>query len=121
MRWAKGDGAAVGAVFRGANRNGWRRWTTTCTVTAAEPGRHFAFDVSHTRLPVARWCYDIRPRGEGCVVTESTKDRRPRWFAALGRLATGVSDRGAANQTHIEATLQRLKARAESRLTSRVG
>lgn len=114
MRWARGDAAAVGAVFRGANRNGWRRWTTTCTVTAADPGRHFAFDVSHTRLPVAHWSYDFRSRGEGCVVTESTRDRRPRWFAALSPLATGVSDRGGANQAHIEATLRRLKARAEA-------
>ncbi len=114
MRWAAGDGAAVGAVFRGANRNGWRRWTTSCTVTAAEAGSHFAFDVSHTRVPVARWSYDIRPRGRGCVVTESTQDHRPRWFAALSRVATGVADRGRANQAHIEATLQRLKARAES-------
>jgi Polyketide cyclase / dehydrase and lipid transport len=104
MRWAKGNGAVVGAVFRGANRNGWRRWTTTCAVTAAEPGSHFAFEVSHTRLPVTRWSYDIRPRGQGCVVTESTQDRRPRWFAAISPVATGVADRGRANEAHIEAT-----------------
>jgi hypothetical protein len=46
MRWHKGEKAAPGAVFKGTNRNGWRRWTTTCTVTDAEPGRRFAFLVS---------------------------------------------------------------------------
>ena len=45
MQWRKGDAAAPGAVFTGHNRNGSQTWTTTCTVTDAEPGRVFAFDV----------------------------------------------------------------------------
>src|ERR671938_268524 len=61
MRWTKGTRAAPGAVFRGTNRNGIRRWTTTCTVTEAEPGRRFAFDVRHTVVPISRWEYDIVP------------------------------------------------------------
>lgn len=114
MRWAKGSSAAPGAVFRGSNRNGWHRWTTTCTVTAADAGRRFAFDVSHTKIPISRWQYDIEPTESGCTVTESTSDRRPGWFDRLAPLATGVKSRGGANAKHIEATLGRLKARAES-------
>jgi hypothetical protein len=113
LRWKKGGGAVPGAVFRGTNRNGWRRWTTTCTVTDADPGRRFAFNVSHTTLPVARWQYDIEPTTGGCTVTESTWDRRYGWFAFASRPFTGVGDRAGTNTRNIEATLQRLKARAE--------
>jgi uncharacterized protein YndB with AHSA1/START domain len=115
MRWTKGSGPAPGSVFRGANRNGWHRWTTTCTVTDAESGSRFAFEVRHPPgLPIARWQYDIEATTGGCVVTETTWDRRPTWFAKAAVLATGVRDRAATNGTHIEATLQRLKARAEA-------
>ncbi|MDT5265573.1 MAG: hypothetical protein QOI90_2199, partial [Mycobacterium sp.] len=38
MKWRKGNKAAPGAVFKGTNRNGIRRWMTVCTVTDAEPG-----------------------------------------------------------------------------------
>lgn len=119
MRWTKGDRAVAGASFRGTNRNGLRRWTTTCTVTDAEPGRRFAFEVRHTVLPISRWQYEIEPAEGGCTVTESTWDRRPGWFKGVAGLATGERDRAAANARHIEATLQRLKARAEADANAR--
>jgi Polyketide cyclase / dehydrase and lipid transport len=114
MRWAKGDAAAPGAVFKGTNRNGWRRWTTKCTITDAAPGQTFAFNVSHTGIPVSRWQYDITPAGEGCSVTESTWDRRPGWYKTPAGLYTGIMNRAGANSDHIQATLQRLKERAEA-------
>jgi hypothetical protein len=115
MEWVSGDAAAAGAVFKGHNRNGSKTWTTKCTVTAAEPGRAFAFDVRSTGLPIAHWRYDIAAAGDGgCTVTERTWDRRPGWFKPLAGLATGISDRDAANAEHIKATLARLKAKAES-------
>jgi len=114
QRWTKGDTATPGAVFKGTNRNGLRRWTTTCTVTDAEPGRRFAFDVRHLVVPISRWEYEIVPTAEGCTVTESTWDRRPGWFRGVAGLATGTMDRAGTNAAHIEATLQRLKARVES-------
>jgi uncharacterized protein YndB with AHSA1/START domain len=119
MRWTKGDHAVPGATFRGTNRNGFRRWTTTCTVTDADPGRRFAFEVRHTVLPIARWQYDIVATDGGCTVTESTWDRRPGWFKGVAGLATGERDRAAANARHIAATLQRLEAWAEQRRVSR--
>ena len=115
MEWQKGNAMRPGAVFKGHNRNGTKKWTTTCTVTEAEPGRVFAFDVRHTVLPIAHWRYDIEPAdGGGCRVTERTWDRRPAWFAKVARRATGVKDRAAANSAHIKATLERLKAKAET-------
>lgn len=100
--------------FAGHNENRGRRWSTRCTVTDAEPGRRFAFDVRYSILPVARWQYDIVAADGGCEVTESTWDRRPGWFRKVAGKATGVSDRVAANTEHIRLTLQRLKQRAET-------
>ncbi|MGZ8802319.1 MAG: SRPBCC family protein [Mycobacterium sp.] len=114
MQWRKGDAARPGAVFSGHNRNGSHTWTTKCTVTAAEPGRAFAFDVRSAGIvPIAHWRYDIAPTDGGCTVTESTWDRRPRWIVKPAALTTGISDRNAANTEHIRLTLQRLKERAE--------
>ncbi|WP_304109406.1 SRPBCC family protein [Mycolicibacterium bacteremicum] len=114
MSWTKGSAAAPGAVFKGQNRNGSKSWSTTCTVTTAEPGRAFAFDVKSAVFPVAHWRYDIVPAEGGCTVTESTWDRRAGWFKKVAGLATGVSDRDTANAEHIRLTLQRLKERAEA-------
>jgi len=114
MQWRKGSAVSPGAVFTGRNQSGSRRWSTKCTVTDAEPGRLFAFDVSHTIFPIARWQYDIVAADGGCRVTESTWDRRPGWFRKVAGKATGVSDRVAANTEHIRLTLQRLKQRAEA-------
>ncbi|MBO0679846.1 SRPBCC family protein [Mycolicibacterium sp. S2-37] len=118
MTWKKGvgtDGAArPGAVFTGSNRNGSRSWKTTCTVTDATAGRSFGFDVRSLVIPVAHWRYEITPIATGCRVTESTWDQRPGWFRTVAGLATGVQDRTAANNRHIQATLDRLKATAEA-------
>lgn len=113
MSWTKGAAAAPGAVFTGRNRNGAKSWSTTCTVTAADPGKAFAFDVKSAMLPIAHWRYDIVATERGCTVTESVWDRRPGWFKKFAGLATGVSDRDSANAEHIRLTLQRLKERAE--------
>ncbi|MDV3123765.1 SRPBCC family protein [Mycobacterium sp. 21AC1] len=113
MQWQKGNAAAAGAVFKGHNRSGSKSWTTTCTVTDAEPGRAFAFDVKSLVFPVAHWRYDIAETDGGCTVTESTWDRRAGWFKAIAGRATGVCDRDGANAEHIKLTLQRLKERAE--------
>ena len=115
MEWRKGDKVSPGAVFKGTNRNGSHRWSTTCTVTEAEPGRVFAFDVRYTVLPIAHWRYDIVPaEGGGCRVTERAWDRRPGWFSKTAWIGTGVRDRDAANAEHIKLTLARLKEKAEA-------
>jgi len=115
MEWRNGDAAQPGAVFKGRNRNGIFRWSTTCTVTDAEPNQVFAFDVRYLGVPVARWRYDIADTGGGCRVTERTWDRRPGWFTKTAWIGTGVRDRDAANVKHIKLTLQRLKEKAEAR------
>jgi uncharacterized protein YndB with AHSA1/START domain len=107
------DGPEVGARFRGRNQIGWRRWSTTCTVTAADPGRRFAFRVASVGgLPVADWSFEMAPTEGGCRVTESCTDRRGRIMHTLGRLVTGVADRDAHNRPGMEQTLARLSAAA---------
>jgi hypothetical protein len=70
--WIDGaTGPAAGAAFRGHNRLGPRRWTTTSTVTMAEPGREFAFTVRVGGREATRWRYEFKPRDGGTVVTES--------------------------------------------------
>ena len=116
-RWLDGvDTAAVGARFRGYNRNGMRRWATTCRVTDADPDRRFAYEVtaSPLRIPISRWQYDIEPSPEGCTVTETNWLRVPLWFIPFAILITGVSDRIGANNAHITSTLERLKTHLES-------
>ena len=58
--WVEGATApVVGARFRGHNK---RRagWKTTCTVTVAEPGRQFAFEVGKGETA---WRYSFAPSG----------------------------------------------------------
>lgn len=114
MEWVQGNSAQPGSIFKGHNRNGHHKWTTTCTVTEAHAGRSFAFDVKYTILPIATWRYAITNlESGGCRVTESTWDQRPAWFKKFAKLATGISDRDSANNAHIRVTLERLKHRAE--------
>ncbi len=115
MKWSRGDCARPGAMFKGDNRNGGRKWTTNCTVTEAVPGRVFAFDVRSGIIPVAHWRYEIVTADDGCHVTEATWDRRPGWFRKIAGIATGVPDRDTENSKNIAATLARLKEHAEAR------
>lgn len=108
-RWV-GDVAAaeVGARFRGTNRRGPLIWTTTCTVTAADPGRQFAFTVSWAGVPISDWAYTITPAGAGCEVVEAWSDRRPGFMRVASMPVMGVVDRGAHNRRGMEATLEAL-------------
>lgn len=112
-RWVRGGGPVVGAVFRGSNAAGKRRWSTTSTVVEAEPGRSFVFDVTSFGLGVARWSYRLEPVEGGCRVTETWEDRRGRLIEAAGGLVTGTKDRRGFTRTSIEHTLAQVKTRLE--------
>lgn len=114
MTWHKGDTVRPGAVFKGANRNGKKTWTTTCTITEATPGQVFAFDVHSARVPVAHWRYDIIAADGGCRVTESTWDNRPGWFAKIAGFAAACTTGCRSTPSTSTPPLRRLKARAEN-------
>ena len=104
---------AVGAKFRGTNRHGLAIWMTSVTITGADAGQRFAFDVDVLGVPISTWEYTFADAADGCLVTERWTDRRPRWMR-VSSIATGVADRPAHNRRNMQATLAKLKAAAES-------
>jgi len=114
-RWIDGaNGPAVGAKFRGRNAKGLRRWSTTCVVTDATPGKRFAFEVTYGPLSISTWEYDLSGNGSSTRVTESWTDRRPAWMKVASGPVMGVIDRAAHNRREMEQTLASLKKAAES-------
>jgi uncharacterized protein YndB with AHSA1/START domain len=117
MRWVGGlAGPAVGARFRGRNRSGWRRWSTTCTIVRYDPGSQIAWDVSAGPLAVARWSYSIEP-GEVAAATtvrERFEDHRGSFLRSMGPLVRGTRDADGRNRANMATTLARLKAQAET-------
>jgi ligand-binding SRPBCC domain-containing protein len=112
--WVKGaTGPALGAVFKGHNRNGIRRWSTKVTVVACEPGKVFEFAVTSGPLEVANWRYELEDTdsGSGCRVTESWQDKRKPWFATVARVTGDHSAEHTRRQ--MEETLARLAVAAE--------
>jgi hypothetical protein len=112
--WLDGaTGPAVGARFRGhVKRNGKGPiYWTTCTVTASEPGREFAFGVGSEDKPLNVWRYQLEPAGDGTDVTESfqlanTLPLRLYW-GLLGWT------RGKTNRNGMRTTLERMRADVE--------
>jgi hypothetical protein len=112
-KWVKGaTGPALGAVFKGNNKNGFLRWSTTVTVVGCEPGKLFEFAVTAGPLTVATWRYEFEDSDTGCRVTESWVDERKPWFCAVARV---MGDHGAGNaEQQMAATLAELARVAEA-------
>ena len=115
--WVDGaSGPTVGARFKGSNRRGKAKWSTTCEVIAADRGREFAFAVGGADKPSTVWRFVLDPGTDGVVVTESFEMAKP--LSAFSRLvtraATGVSDRRADLEAGAAATLAALKVAAEA-------
>jgi hypothetical protein len=116
--WVDGaTGPQAGARFKGTNGRGIARWSTTPTVSVAEPGHEFAFVTSHLGRNMTSWTYRFEPVSQGTRVTESFELLRdmPWYFRLADRLLMGVTDRQADLETNLEETLRRLKAAAEHR------
>ncbi len=115
----------VGDEFVGRNRRGPGRWSTACTVIAAEPGERFAFRVDRIGLrrpllrgAIATWSYTLEPVGAGrSRVTETWQDDRTgwsdAWAARFDRLVTRGSTFAQFQAGNIRRTLERLKADLE--------
>jgi uncharacterized protein YndB with AHSA1/START domain len=105
------SGPVVGAQFKGSNALGSLKWSTKPTVTAADPGRVFAFQVPGGGGPL--WTYELIATPTGTIVRESMKQERrsPAPIRFMQRLA-GVRDREANLRTSMATTLERLAAAA---------
>ncbi|MFC5290743.1 SRPBCC family protein [Actinokineospora guangxiensis] len=119
--WLDG-GPALGARFRGTNRNGEREWWTRVRVVEfAPPGRgspgRFAFDArTPFGMRVSRWAYEVTPTAEGCLLAEHWYRVGNRFIrTVMGPQVTGQADRPGFNAKSIEHTLAAVKAHAEAR------
>jgi hypothetical protein len=99
-----------GSRFRGTNRIGRLRWSTTCTVIAVEPSRLLVFDARHWSGATTRWVFDLRAEGAETTVRESFRTiNSPAVIIILDRLA----GRPRRLLVGMRATLERLSAEAE--------
>lgn len=119
------DQAHVGMRFVGDNRRGPIRWQTECVVTAAEPGRRFAFDVvrygfgrAMAPINVASWAYDFEASDGGTRVTETWTDGRTRWPDFTIRIFDPIATRKPSfaefQRSNIARTLANLKRELET-------
>ncbi len=111
----RATGPAVGARFRGTNRRGVARWSTTATITVADPGHEFAFVTSHMGRDMTQWTYRFEATPGGTEVAETFEMLRdmPWYFRMADRVLMGVSDRHADLEANLVASLHRLKDVAE--------
>ena len=114
-RWL-GDatGPAVGARFKGTNKRGIARWSTTNEVVEADPGRAFSFKTLQSGY---QWTYRMEPDATGTLVTESRaafKDR-PLVAKVFTQILLGGEDGHTEElRAGMRQTLERVKAIAEA-------
>ena len=107
--WAKGaTGPAVGATFKGRNKNGKKKWGTNVVVNACDAPKKFSFGLMVNRKNWCDWVYEIEPTATGCRVTHSWIDHRGAVAGFLGKMVSGVADRATHNKKNMEVTLQNL-------------
>ncbi len=109
--WIDGaTGPAVGARFKGSNKRGIVRWSTKPTVTVAEPGKEFTFEVGSPGKEDTRWSYTMTPSGGGTELTESFEALR---YILFFKVVSPPKRRKVQLQQGVEQTLERIKQAAE--------
>ena len=120
VRWLDGarSPATPGARFQGWNRFGWMRWSMTCQVNTAEPGRELAFSTIQRERALVHWRYRLEPADGGTDLIESFQVI---WLPFTARLAEDVlmRDRDRRREEAMRATLSRIKDLAENAATTR--
>jgi uncharacterized protein YndB with AHSA1/START domain len=114
-RWLGGaTGPAVGARFKGTNKRGFARWSTTNEVVQADPGRAFSFETQQSGY---RWTYRMEPDATGTLVSESRAPFKERPLVAkvfTKVLLGGEGGHEAELREGMRQTLERVKAIAEA-------
>jgi uncharacterized protein YndB with AHSA1/START domain len=109
--WLDSPGAE-GSRFRGRNRNGLARWTTTAKVLRAERGVEFTFATLHRNEISTRWTYQFEGDDTTNVTESFEAVRVPALIALLERTVT--RRRQEELEAGLRSTLERLKVVAET-------
>jgi uncharacterized protein YndB with AHSA1/START domain len=113
--WLDGASAPArpGARFKGRNRYGPIRWSMTCEVKSAEPGREISWSTVEGDREQVRWTYRLEPMTGGTDLVESFDVHWLPFRAVLFEDYLMIDrDRGRAQA--MATTLQRIKAAAEA-------
>ena len=113
--WIDGASAPAkpGARFTGKNKWGPVRWTMTCEVKTAEPGREISWATVQGGRELVTWKYRLEPAGGGTDVIESFDVH---WLPLGPRIFEDVLmvNRDKHRAAAMAATLKRIKAAAEA-------
>jgi hypothetical protein len=109
-------GPTVGAKFEAVNKvTRGPSWKNRPVVTAALPGREFAFSRTEKFSGTLVWRYQLEPEGSGTRLTESYEVTRPisrlGWFI-IDRLF-GCHDRRTELRAGMDRTVRRIRETAE--------
>lgn len=102
----------VGSRFKGSNRRGFLRWSTTPTVIEADPGKVFSFATMAGERESTRWTY----RFDGDQTTTLTESFEVFYTPPPIRLAVKLvmRDRQQQLEAGMRKTLDAIKAAAEA-------
>jgi uncharacterized protein YndB with AHSA1/START domain len=103
---------AVGSRFKGHNRNGLLRWTTTAVVDAADRPRRFAFHTVWRGGVSTRWSYELEGDGPTTVTERFEAVSSPKLIELYERYI--MRGRQAELEEGMARTLAAVKAIAES-------
>jgi hypothetical protein len=105
--------AKPGARFKGWNRYGPMRWSMTCEVKSAEPGREISWSTMQGDRELVTWTYRLEPSAGGTDVVEAFDVH---WLPLGPRIFEDylMIGRDRRRSAAMAATLQRIKAAAEA-------
>lgn len=99
-------------TFKGWNKRGVLKWSTTAKVKTAEPGKEFSFATQSGGKDSTLWRYEFAATADGCDVTESYEELyAPKLLAWLEGLV--MKNRSTELEAGMRTTLERIKAVAE--------
>jgi len=109
----RGTQVRVGTRFHAFDLRGRLRRRTECRVVAAEPGRHFAYEVIRLGAPVDRWGFRLEAVDGGTRLTRYWEDlrfaNRGRALRLAGRVIGDLSGRPLRNRQLMYETLRRMQ------------
>lgn len=107
--WMKGaTGPAVGAVFKGANSNSGKSWSSSCKVFEFDPPRKIGWALMVSGSRWCDWVWQVEPSAGGSLVTHTWIDRRSKFASWLSGKISKVEDRTVHNRRNMIATLDAL-------------